>query len=334
MTKLGPIMQQPSDDQTESEATIEDSLTVTVNINRDKTTELDKVQKDKEERLLSFLLSCKKDQDQTSFKCAPYISDRKGATLSVKSVPVVTGTSKRSQKRKARAMVDAATIVSSSSTIESASTVIEYTALHSNEGKKARLLSRDKQGVVNLEKLQCRLRASGSKTKKIAKILKEENVAYNLSLNSLQKRKIGRRLDMIYDTGMVVHDEHGGKSQTVYTKRSRDMCNIVAQRMSILFKSTHFEELDGVPLGGAKAIYWSLVVRLLCVSFEIEIILFSYNKTKTQNQPPYTVRCWRRFLQDFTPAQERKDTSKHKLGYDHRAHAQRHRFKGQAGWVC
>ena len=326
VTKLGDIEKEPA----ESNVVIKDWLRVSVDVNsRDKTKPLEPDQ----ERLLSFLLSCKRAQNQTSFKCAPYRSDKKGSTLSVQIVPVVTGKSKSSQKRKAKAIVDTAKTVSSNSATESAATVIEYAALHSKEGKKAKLLSRDKQGVVNLEKVQSAIRASGSKTKKIARVLKQENIAYNLSLNSLQKRKVGRRLDMIYDKGMVIHDE-SGNSQTVYTKRSRDMCNIVAQRMAILFQSSHFEELDGVPLGGAKAIYWSLVVRLLCVLFLVFSFsfLFFYNKIQNHNHnhPPHTVRCWRRFLQDSTSAKERKNTFQYKLGYDHRPHAQRFRFKGQA----
>jgi hypothetical protein len=101
-----------------------------------------------QERLLSFLLSCKRAQDQTSFKCTPYRSDKKGSTLSVQIVPVVTGKSTRSQKRKAKATVDTAKAVSSNSTTESAATVIEYAALHSKEFKKAKLVSRDKHCKV------------------------------------------------------------------------------------------------------------------------------------------------------------------------------------------
>jgi hypothetical protein len=232
-------------------------LELTVDTGRDKKALLSP----EEDKALAFFLSCKKAQNNSTFTSVAVPRPQGGGTgVSVVIVPVTSGKSSATMKRAAKSVVDHAKVATKKNKHLNATDVIAHTALHTAEGKKSGLISPEDQKPLDLEQLQAGIRGSERQVIRIAGMLKKANHAYNMPINELKLRKKERRLGMEYSRDNVPHPEYNNKTQTVYTKRCRDMCNIVAQRHSILFGSEQFTELNDIKVGGAGSVYWSLAV--------------------------------------------------------------------------
>ena len=216
-----------------------------------------------EEQALSFFCSCKKAQNISSFETKSYKSVGGGRTLTVHLVRKSTGCSKSTKHRNNRAVVDVVNTITKNNDHTTNTELISDTAMHTVEGKQAGLSLQPEP--VSLEKIQCSIRGSHSTTEKIATELRKVKVKYDITLRELASRRKKRRLKMEFSKDQVVHPECGTNAeQTVFTKRSVDMCDIAAQRHSMLMKSDSFVELPDIKLGGKDALYWTLAV-CVCV---------------------------------------------------------------------
>jgi hypothetical protein len=253
----------------------------TIDTGRDKSTPLSKA----EEQCLSFWLSCKRAQGVKTVRLKSYKANGGGRTSTIQFVAESTGNSDSTKYRNKRTLVEAAKTVTKRNKHTTTTELIADTALHTSEGKKARLVSPENQKPVSLEAIQSSIRGSHAKTEKFVTEFKRAKVRYDITLRELASRRKKRRLPMEFSVDKVLHPECGSSaSQAVYTKRSVDMCNIAAQRHSMLMSSPSFVELPDIKLGGKDALYCTLAV---CARVLVKI------KKKKQNQPHHHRACLR-----------------------------------------
>ena len=232
-----------------------------------------------EEQCLSFWLSCKRAQGVKTVHLKSYKANGGGRTSTIQFVAESTGNSDSTKYRNKRTLVEAAKTATKRNKHTTTTELIADTALHTLEGKKAGLVSPENQKPVSLEAIQSSIRGSHAKTEKFVTEFKRAKVRYDITLRELASRRKKRRLPMEFSVDKVLHPECGSSAlQTVYTKRSVDMCNIAAQRHSMLMGSPSFVELPDIKLGGKDALYWTLAV-CACVLVIVKI------KKKKQNHP-------------------------------------------------
>ena len=207
----------------------------------------DVVISDRLKLLASYVVGCLSKQKKSEpFQLPVYRKQAGGTPITVALIPAQRSgsPSQRTTERARSAVLGVAEAVVKNSPLRQASDVIKDVGLHSKEGQAAGLGCVADQQVVNVEEMQIDLDLSGRKSIALMSKLRVKGVKCNLTVRDIQQRKVDRRLDMSFQKEKVFHTKHGA-SQSIYVKRSRDMCDVLADRISQLMPSESFVALMG-----------------------------------------------------------------------------------------
>ena len=227
----------------------------------------DVVISDRLKLLASYVVGCLSKQKKSEpFQLPVYRKQCGGTPITVALIPAQRSgsPSQRTTERARSAVLGVAEAVVKNSPLRQASDVIKDVGLHSKEGQAAGLGCVADQQVVNVEEMQIDVDLSGRKSIALMSKLRVKGVKCNLTVRDIQQRKVDRRLDMSFQKEKVFHTKHGA-SQSIYVKRSRDMCDVLADRISQLMPSESFVALDGLAQGKLGDFYFSLSVRFFCL---------------------------------------------------------------------